>query len=239
MRRGDGGDGIVIRGEAEKVDRNDHPRLEPKPRCGRHRAVTACRIEIERFRLDIGHHRRRAAQRHHLRRRAEGEGGADHGVTRSDPPCHEHEAQRIRPVRAADRVPRPAECRQLGLERTHFRTLDELAMRKDARDGVVDGAAEAAPLGGDVDERDRLVLKARVLIHDLVLFDPRAKRGPAQPATRRGPLRCGTVDDTAGASRQRMATSRLATPSSPVTAGGRPLRIALTKASNSERSGSA
>ena len=136
-------------------------------------------------------------------------------------------------------MPRPAECRQLGLERTHFRTLDELAMRKDARNGVVDGAAEAAPLGGDVDERDRLVFKARVLIHDTVLFDPRAKRGAAQPATRRGPLRCGTVDDAARASRQRMATSRLATASSPVTAGVRPLRMALTKESNSERSGSA
>ena len=36
-------------------------------------------------------------------------------------------------------------------------------MRKDARDGVIDGAAEAAPLGGDVDERDRLVLKARTI----------------------------------------------------------------------------
>ena len=73
------------------------------------------------------------------------------------PPCHEDETQRIGPVRAADHVARAAECRQFGLERTHFRALDELAMRQDARDGVIDGAAEAAALGGDVDERDRLV----------------------------------------------------------------------------------
>jgi hypothetical protein len=34
---------------------------------------------------------------------------------------------------------------------------------------VVDGAAEAAALGGDVDERDRPLFKTSVLIHDTIL----------------------------------------------------------------------
>ena len=202
--------------------------------------VAACRIEIECFRLDIGHHRRRAAERHHLGRRAEGEGGADHGVARSDPPRHEHEAQRIGPARAADRVARAAECRQLGLERAHLRSLDELAMREHARDGVVDGAAETAALGGDVDERDRLVFKAGVLNSSTQSCSIHARKGSAaQPATRRGPLRCGTVADAAGASRQRMATSRLATPSSPVTAGVAAAADGIDEGESSARSGSA
>ena len=92
--------------------------------------------------------------------------GTDHGVARPDPPRHQHQQQRIGAARAGDRVPRAAERRKLGLERAHFGSLDELAMRQHARDRVVDGAAEAAALGGDVDERDRLLFKASVLIHD-------------------------------------------------------------------------
>ena len=39
-------------------------------------------------------------------------------------------------------MPRAAEGREFGFKRTHFRSLDELAMREYARDRLVDGAAE-------------------------------------------------------------------------------------------------
>ena len=66
-----------------------------------------------------------------------------------------------------------------------------------------------------------------------------ARLKETQPATRRGPLRCGTLDCVGRAVRQRMAISRLATPSSPVTAGARPVRTASIKATSSARNGSA
>ena len=62
-------------------------------------------------------------------------------------------------------MPRAAECGKLGLERAHLGAVDELAMRQHAGDRVVDGAAETAALRGDVDERDRPLVKAGVLIH--------------------------------------------------------------------------
>ena len=60
---------------------------------------------------------------------------------------------------------RAAERRKLGLERPHLRPLDELAMREHAGNRIVDGAAEAAALRGDVDERDRPLVEAGVLVH--------------------------------------------------------------------------
>jgi hypothetical protein len=39
-------------------------------------------------------------------------------------------------------------------------------MRQNARHRVIDRAAETAALRRDVDERNRLLLNARVLIHD-------------------------------------------------------------------------
>jgi hypothetical protein len=51
-------------------------------------------------------------------------------------------------------VPRAAKFRELRLERRHFRSHDELAMRKHARDRVIDGMAQPAALRGDIDERD-------------------------------------------------------------------------------------
>jgi hypothetical protein len=62
-------------------------------------------------------------------------------------------------------VARAAERRKLGLERTHLGAEDELAMRQHARDCVIDGAAETAALRGNVDERDRPLVQASVLIH--------------------------------------------------------------------------
>ena len=58
-----------------------------------------------------------------------------------------------------------AERRELGLEGAHLGAEDKLAMRQHPRHGVIDGAAEPAALGGDVDERDRPLVQASVLIH--------------------------------------------------------------------------
>ena len=87
------------------------------------------------------------------------------------------------------------------------------------RDGIVDGAAEPAALSDDVDERDRRRWGADALVHQALQLDrQRARR--RQPATRRGPLRDEGAIDVDRPSRHRVAISRLATPSSPVTAGG-------------------
>ena len=57
-----------------------------------------------------------------------------------------------------------AERRKLGLKRAHFGAEDKLAMGQHARDRVIDGAAEVAALRGDIDERDRPLVEAGVLI---------------------------------------------------------------------------
>src|SRR5262249_57519398 len=71
----------------------------------------------------------------------------------------------------------------------------------------------------------------------------RVSRGRAgkrlHPAARRAYLRAAAGAISARPPRQRMAMSTLATPSSPVTAGTAPSRIALTNAASSARSGSA
>src|SRR5262245_41179317 len=106
---------------------------------------------------------------------------------------------------------RAAERREVALELAHLRPVDELAVAHNARDRIVDARAEPAALRRDIDER-KGSLHARMLVHS------RSKRDYI--ATLRG-LRCGATSP----GRQRIATSRLATPSAPVTAGGSPSRI--------------
>ena len=240
VRGGDCGDGVVIGRQAEQIDRNDGPRLKPEPLCGRDRALAARRIEIERLRLDVGHDRRGAAERDHFGGRAERESGTDHRIAGPDLPRHQHQKKRVGAARTGDRMARAAERRKFGLERAHLRSVDELAMREHAGDRVVDGAAEPAALRGDVDERDRPLVEAGMLIHHRFRSDPKVRfdrkiRFSSQSIRRHGRL----ADDAArplalrrstrlrALSRQRMAISRLATPSSPVTAGVRPLRMAF------------
>jgi hypothetical protein len=62
-------------------------------------------------------------------------------------------------------VARAAECRKFRLEHVYFRALDELTMPQHARHGVVDGAAKTAALRGDINEGDRPLFDACVLIH--------------------------------------------------------------------------
>ena len=141
-------------------------RLQPKPLSGRDGALAACRIEIERGRFHVGHDRCRAAERHHFGRGAESESGTDDGIARSDAPRHQHEAKRIGATRTDNGVPRAAECREFGLQRPHLGSLDELAMCQHPGNRIVDGAAEPAALRGDVNERDRPLVEAGMLIHE-------------------------------------------------------------------------
>src|SRR5207244_2440376 len=118
------------------------------------------------------------------------------------------------------------------LQRGDFRAVDELAVSEHAADRLVDRLAEPAPLRADIDEGDRF--GGHVLVHDAFKYS----RIEDQPTTRRGPLRSAEAAGREGCSRQRIAISRLATPSSPVTAGALPVRTALRKAISSARSGS-
>ena len=49
---------------------------------------------------------------------------------------------------------RAAEFREFGLERSHFRTENELAVTEHARDRDIDSVAEPAALRGHIDERN-------------------------------------------------------------------------------------
>src|ERR1700737_5457836 len=89
---------------------------------------------------------------------------------------------------------------------------------------------------------DRAIFR---LVHDPLTNEtarpgkPVATWATLYPTTRRVPLRAGeAAAGFAGVSRQRIAISRLATPSSPVTAGTPPERTASTNAINSARNGS-
>ena len=127
----------------------------------------------------------------------------------------------------------PLKVRERRLQRGHFRTVDELAMGEHAGDRLIDGFAEPAALRGEVDERNGFW--AHMLVHGALQG---LRRKTDQPTTRRGPLRAEEAAGLAGASRQRIAISRLATPSSPVTAGTSPVRTASRNAISSARNGS-
>ena len=163
----DSRNGIVIGRQTEQIDRNDGARLEPEPLRGCHCAPQAFRIDVECVGLHVSQHRRRAEQRHHFGRRVERKGRTDHRVARPDLPRHKDEKKRIGSARTGDDMTGAAERREIGFERPHLRSLDELAVRKHAGNRVVDAAAQAAALRRNVDERNRTALKPRVLIHYL------------------------------------------------------------------------
>ena len=121
---------------------------------GRDGARGAVGRDVEGRGIDIGEHRRRAEERHHLGGRAEREGRADDGVAGADALRHQHQQQRVGAARAGHHVAGAAELGERRFERPHLGTENELAVLEHARDRGVDPAAEPAALGGNVDERD-------------------------------------------------------------------------------------
>ena len=120
-RQAERGQLLERRGPAEQMHRHDRAR----PR--RQAALDVRRVEIERRWVDVGEDRRRADARDRLGRGVEREGRADDLVARADPERAQHQHDRIRAVRDADR-PRHAEVRGgLALERVDVRAEDELA----------------------------------------------------------------------------------------------------------------
>ena len=84
-------------------------------------------IEVVRRGIDVREDGRRAAPRDRLGRRVEREGGADHLVAGADAERVEHEHDRVRAVRDADRLLHAEVLRRLPLERLHVRAEDERA----------------------------------------------------------------------------------------------------------------
>jgi hypothetical protein len=147
----------------------------------RNRAGNARWSKVERGGIDIGENRRGPDQDDNFCGGAERECRANHGVARTDALRHQHEHQRVRATATADRVTRAAKRGQRTLELGHLRPLDELAMRRDAGNGVVDGAAQPATLGADVDERDRSRWAADALVHQVFSLNGGSAGGPAWP----------------------------------------------------------
>ena len=137
---------------AEKIDRNDGPRLEAGADRGRNPALQRSCVHVERRFIDIDEYRCRAGQCHRLPGRTERKGRAEHRIARADAFRHQHHQQRVGAAGAAHDMPGAAEIRESGLELGHFRAVDELAMSKHPSDGLVDGFAEPAALGADIDE---------------------------------------------------------------------------------------
>ena len=160
---GDRKDRIVVGALAEQIDRNDAARLQPEPFGGRDAALERGGIDIEGRLVDVDEDRRRADQGDGLAGRAEGEGRTQHGVAAADTLGHQHHDQRIGAARAGHDMLGAAVSGKRGLERGHFRAIDELAVRQHARDRLLHRRAEPAALGGDVDERN--VFGAQLLVH--------------------------------------------------------------------------
>ncbi|MGH6981505.1 MAG: hypothetical protein ACREFC_09895, partial [Stellaceae bacterium] len=66
------------------------------------------------------------------------------------------------------RVSRAAKCRELRLQRSHFRSIDELTMRQHAAHRLIDCAAKAAALGGNVDKRNGPLVEAGMRVHNWI-----------------------------------------------------------------------
>jgi len=69
------------------------------------------------------------------------------------------------PIKRGDHVARAAKVGEVRLERAHLGAQDELAVLEHARHGVVDRRPEAAALCRHIDERDRCIIEAGVLVH--------------------------------------------------------------------------
>ncbi len=135
---------------SEEVHRHD--RLRP----GRDPRGDVLRIEVERRRIDVGEHRRRADPRDRLGRRVERERGADDLVAASDLERLEREDERVGAVRDADRVRHSEERRGLVLERLDLRPEDEASGLEDCGEALLELGDQRRVLRLHVDEWDLL-----------------------------------------------------------------------------------
>ena len=161
------GDGVVIGGLAEQIDRNHRNRLEAGLARGRDAALERVRAHVEGGLVDVDIDRRRAGARHRRGCRDEGEGRTQHGIAGSDILRHHHHQDRVGAAGTADDMLGAGIGRKLLLELEHLGPVDELAMIEHALDGGIERGAEPAALRGDVDEGNRF--GAQMLVHGLVL----------------------------------------------------------------------
>ena len=151
---GDGGDGLVIGGMAEEVDRDHHPRLQAQSPGVADRRLQAGRVEGEVAGADIDEHRRRPGGRHHFGGGHEGEGGHEHRVARPDALGHQHQLQGVGAVGAAHALAGAAEGGEAALQLGDLRPHDEAAMAQHPLDRPGNPLAQAAALGVEIDEGD-------------------------------------------------------------------------------------
>ena len=148
---------------SEHIHRHDGFRPETQLTRRGNTAFKRRHRHVEAGLIDIDEHRRRAGQRHGLSGCAECKGGTEHRIARADALGHQHHQKRIGTAGTAHDVLGPGKSREGGFELRHFRTVDELAMVKNAGDGLIDGLAEPPPLRGKVDEGNRF--GTQVLVH--------------------------------------------------------------------------
>ena len=140
---------VERRGPAEEVHRHD------RARAARDLRGDVLRIDVERHRVDVGEHRRRASPRDRLGRRVEGERRTDDLVAGADLHRVEHEHERVGAVRDADRPLRAEVGGGLFLERVEVRPPDELAAVEHLAEACLEFGDQRLVLGMDVNERDR------------------------------------------------------------------------------------
>ena len=190
MRGGDCGDGVVIGRQAEKIDGNNRTRLQAGALCGRHGLLAAGRVEIERVGADVGKDRRRTGKRNDFRRRAEGEGRTDDRIAGSDAPSHQHQHATHR-------------CRSSRRSRDARRKTPPVPSPSARTSGPLMNwqCASTRPTASST-ARPRRRRWAATSINGMGRSSRRAwefitgsnSESENQPATRRGPLRCGALD---------------------------------------------
>ncbi len=119
-------------------------------------------VEVERLRVDVGEHRRRADSGDRLGRRVERESRADDLVSLSDPERLEYEDDRVRSVSDPYGLAYPEVTRGLLLERLDVRTEDELPFLEHVVDRRLELREERRVLRLHVDEGDLLHHSRRV-----------------------------------------------------------------------------
>ena len=142
------------------------------------RAATSSGIEIQRHRVDVGEHRRRAGARDRLGGRVERERRADDLVARypvTDAHRLEREDERVGAVRDADRVRHAEKRGGLALERLDLGPEDEPPRLEHAPNALLELGDQRRVLRLDVDERDRSSPAGRVYSRFVSLGSRRAR----------------------------------------------------------------